>query len=110
MVEPQPEPFANNPKEEPNKHLWVDGIVAARDKMPYIVLTNEHGTIAQLSIAQARQIAADIVQMAARTEADAMIWRFFHKAEFPDGAAAALMNDFREFRKENDEEGAEPRI
>lgn len=87
----------------PAAHFFVNGIVAARDKMPYIQLSNEHGIHAQLSIAQARQVAADILQMAARTEADAMILKFFDKRQFPDGAGAQLMTEFRDFRAELDQ-------
>lgn len=106
---PSEEVFANSPKEEPNRHFWVNGIVAMRDKMPYIVFTNENGTIAQLSIAQARQVAMDILQMSSRTEADAMILKFFDENQFPPGAATALMAAFRVFRLRLDEEG-QPRI
>jgi hypothetical protein len=88
-------------------HFVVDGIVAARDKRPYVRLFADGQQVAQLSMAQARKIAADIVQMAARTEADAMVLRFFDKAEFPPAAGAALMVDFREYRKELDEEPVE---
>ena len=48
--------------------FWVDGIVAMRDKQPYIQLSNTEGIIAQLSLSEARQIAMDILGMAARTE------------------------------------------
>jgi hypothetical protein len=91
----------------PKKGFEVDGIVAARDKQPYVRLFVDGKPIAQLSIAQARNIAADIMQTAARTEADAMILKFFEKAEFPAGAAAALMLDFREFRLALDTEWVE---
>ena len=37
--------------------FWVNGIVAQRDKQPYIQLSNEKGMIAQLTMAQARQVA-----------------------------------------------------
>lgn len=91
------------------RHFWVSGVVAQRDKKPYIQLANENGMIAQFDMAQARQVAADILQMAARTEADAMIIKFFDKAEFPQAAAAALMGEFRDFRAELDAH-EEPRI
>ena len=87
--------------------FWVSGIVAVRDKKPYIQLANEKGMIAQLSMSQTRQIAMDMLQMAARTEADAMIHQFFEKSEFPRGAADALMIGFRNFRAELDAEKAE---
>lgn len=92
---------------KPAVHFFVDGIVAARDKMPYIQLSNENGMIAQLTMAQAQQIARDILVMAARTEMDAMVLKFFSKMEYPDGAGAALMMELREFRAELDAEGAE---
>lgn len=86
--------------------ISVEGIVAARDKRPYVVmyLNNQR---AQLSIADARNVAMDILQMASRTEADAMILKFFKRNEFPAGAAAAIMVDFRDFRKELDSEPIE---
>ena len=79
-------------------NFWVNGIVAVRDKQPYIQLGNEKGMIAQLSMAQARKIAMDILVMCSRTEADAMIIKFFDKMEYPTGAAAAVMQEFRDFR------------
>jgi hypothetical protein len=85
------------------KGISIEGIVAARDKKPYIVMFF-NGQRAQLSIADARNVAMDILQMASRTEADAMILKFFERAEFPTGAAAALMKDFRDFRQELDSE------
>jgi hypothetical protein len=84
--------------------FWVNGIVSNRDQQPYVQLSNEKGMIAQLSMAQARNVAMDILQMAARTEADAMILKFFNRAEFPPAAAAALMQDFRDFRMQLDSE------
>jgi hypothetical protein len=94
-------------QEERAEHFWVNGIVAARDKQPYIQLSNENGMIAQLSMAEAQQVAMDILVMAARTEMDAMVLKFFDKAEFPPGAGAALMQDLREFRAALDQEAAE---
>lgn len=88
-------------------HFWVNGIVAARDKMPYVQISTEKGIVAQLSMAEARIIAMDILQMAARTEADAMVRKFFDRSEFPQGAADALVVSFREFRAELDEEPVE---
>ena len=87
--------------------FWVNGIVAARDHKPYIQLSNEKGIICQLSMSETRQVAMDMLQMAARTEADAMIHKFFAKNEFPQDAANALMMDFRDFRAELDAEKAE---
>lgn len=84
--------------------FWVNGVVAVRDKKPYIQLSNENGMIAQLSMSQTRQIAMDMLQMAARTEADAMLIEFFKRHEFPDEAAARLMQMFRDFRAELDAE------
>jgi phosphatidylserine/phosphatidylglycerophosphate/cardiolipin synthase-like enzyme len=77
--------------------FWVSGIVAKRDGLPYIQLSNEKGMIAQLSMSQTRQIAMDMLAMAARTEADAMIHRFFQKEEFPPEASVAVMVEFRDF-------------
>ena len=85
------------------KGISIEGIVANRDKKPYVVMFF-NGQRAQLSIADARNLAGDIVEMAARTEADAMIIKFFDKSQFPEGAAAALMKDFRDFRAELDDE------
>lgn len=92
---------------KPAEHFFVNGIVAQRDKQPYVQLSNEYGIAAQLNIAQARQIAADILQMAARTEADAMILKFFSISDFPEGFADALMMQFRDYRADLDKEEAE---
>ena len=87
--------------------FWVNGVVAVRDHQPYVQVSTENGLVAQFSISEARQVAMDILQMAARTEADAMILKFFKKSEFPEGAGSALMVDFRDFRAELDRETAE---
>jgi hypothetical protein len=92
---------------KPAEHFFVTGIVAARDKMPYIQLANENRMVAQLTMAQAHQIALDILVMAARTEADAMLLKFFKRSNFPDGAAGHLMVMFRDFRAELDAERTE---
>jgi hypothetical protein len=82
--------------------LMVNGIVAVRDKKPYIQLSTEKGMVCQLSMTEARQVANDILTMASRTEADAMIVKFFAKQEYPEGAANALLVEFRDFRHELD--------
>jgi len=93
--------------------FWVNGIVAQRDNKPYIQLSNEKGMIAQLSMSEARQIAQDMLIMASRTEMDAMVLEFFKKFNLPEetrgAAAAAMMQEFREFRAKLDDEKAERR-
>ena len=93
------------PEKKP-KGIAIEGIVAGRNKQPYVVMYF-NGQRAQLSIADARNVALDILQMASRTEADAMIFKFFDRNEFPEGAAAAIMKDFRDFRLELDSEPIE---
>jgi hypothetical protein len=87
--------------------FWVNGIVAVRDGKPYIQLSNEKGMIAQMSMSETRQVAMDMLVMAARTEADSMIHKFFAKEEFPPEASSAVMIAFRDFRAELDAEKAE---
>ena len=87
--------------------FWVNGIVSHRDQQPYIQLSNEKGMIAQLSMGQARKIAMDMLVMCSRSEADAMLFKFFNKMEFPDGALNALLQEFRDFRAELDREKVE---
>lgn len=87
--------------------FWVNGVVAVRNGLPYVQLSNEKGMIAQLSMSETRQIAMDMLVMAARTEADAMIHKFFAKEEFPPEASAAVMVGFRDFRAELDADKAE---
>lgn len=89
------------------KHFIVNGLVAARDKQPYIQILTGDGIIGQFSMAEARQVAHDILTMCARTEADAMIHSFFARQGFPENAGAALMMEFREFRARLDDEGVE---
>jgi|SRR5215831_7490786 len=89
--------------------FWVNGIVSNRDKQPYIQLSNEKGMIAQLSMGQARKIAMDILVMASRTEADAMLHLFLQKLGLPQ-ASAPLMMEFREFRAELDQEVVEGKM
>jgi hypothetical protein len=90
-------------------HVFVDGIVAKRNHQPYVKLT-VNGESAQLSIAEAHNIAKDLLTMAARTEADAMILRFFKGHDLPEPAAAALMHDFRSFRMEQDNKPVETKL
>lgn len=90
--------------------FWVNGIVAARNNQPYIQLSNEKGLIAQLSMSQARQIANDIITMCSRTEADAMILKFFKKFDLPAEAASRMLVEFRDFRHELDMDKAERRF
>jgi hypothetical protein len=87
--------------------FWVHSIVSQRDNQPYVQLSNEEGVIAQLSMAQARTIAQDILVMCSRAEADAMVLKFFDKNDFPEGAAAAIMTEFRDFRAALDNEKVE---
>ena len=87
--------------------FWVNGIVAQRDKLPYVQLSNEKGMIAQLSMAQARKIAMDILVMCSRCEADAMVIKFFNNFELPSAAAAQMLVEFRDFRAQLDQEVVE---
>jgi hypothetical protein len=82
----------------------VNGVVAARDKRPYIQLSTERGQIAQLTMAEARSFCMDILQMCARTEADAMLVKFFSHHDYPQGACEAMLVQFRDFRAELDDE------
>lgn len=90
----------------PDKQIMINGLVSARDFEPYVQIDVD-GHLVQLSMAQARNIARDIERMCARTEADAMIHRFFSKQDFPSGANAAVMLEFREFRSRLDAEEVE---
>lgn len=86
--------------------ITVEGIVARRDMQPYIVLSVD-GHRAQMSMAEARDVARNIERMCARTEADAMIYGFFAEHELPEGAVAAMMVEFRGFRSKLDAEKVE---
>jgi hypothetical protein len=66
------------------QNISVEGIVAARDKQPYVVVRIDDAR-AQLSLATARHIANDILLQATRIEADAMMVKFFDRVDFPDG-------------------------
>lgn len=90
---------------KPAEHFFVSGIVAARDKKPYVQIATEHGIVAQLTLTQARAVAEDIQSSAGRAEADAMLHGFFAKMQFPDAALGELMVQFREFRAAIDDEG-----
>jgi hypothetical protein len=84
--------------------IGVEGIVVKRNKQPYILIFRGKTQIGQMTMTAARNFAHDILNMCARTEADAMIFKFFEKVEFPEQAAAAAMLDFRVFRLELDKE------
>ena len=85
----------------------VEGIVARRDMQPYIKLFKDASPIGQMSMAQARNFAHDILTMCARTEADAMIHKYFAARQLSEYAAAELMQDFRMFRVGLDAEPVE---
>jgi hypothetical protein len=91
----------------PGINFWVNAIVANRNKQPYVQLSNDKGMIGQFTMAEARDVANNILLSASRAEADAMILKFFDKEEFPAGAAAAIMHGFREFRHALDMEEVE---
>ena len=78
--------------------ISVNGIVAARNQEPYVQLTKDGQMVLQMTVSEARKIAADILLTASRAEADAMIIRFFAEHDFPKEAAAALLVSFRDFR------------
>lgn len=82
--------------------FWVNGIVAARNGLPYVQLANDKGMIGQFTVAEARSIAQDLIHAASNAEADAMFVRFFKDRDLPEGALGALMMDFRDFRHELD--------
>lgn len=87
--------------------FWINGIVSASNGIPYIQLANADRQIAQLTMSQARQIANDILLACSRAEADAILIKFFHENDLPDGALGQLMQDFRDFRYELDQDKAE---
>lgn len=97
----------SEPNESTNASLSVSAIIAARDKQPYIQIIIEDGNNAQLTMSQARQVAADILTICARAEADAMIYKFFDAADYPRGAAVEVMKQFRDYRAELDDETVE---
>jgi len=87
-------------------HILVSGIVAVRDKQPYLVIDVD-GHSVQMSMADARNVARDIEVMCARTEADAMIHLYFAKLGLPERASGEVMVAFRDFRAKLDEEAVE---
>lgn len=90
--------------------FWVNGIVSSRDQQPYVQLSNEKGMIAQLSMAQARKIAMDILVMSSRTEMDAMLHRFMREELENENAANHMMLCFRDYRAELDQEKVEGKL
>lgn len=88
-------------------NIVVNGIVAARNGIPYVQIATDTRMISQLTVAEARNVAFDILSAAHNAEADAMIVRFFGKMDFPDGALGALMVEFRQFRHELEMEKVE---
>lgn len=85
-------------------NIVISGVVAVRNMQPYVQIFVDGNVIGQLSMSEARNVANDIVQMCARTEADAMIIKFFGEMDFPQGATAALLDQFRDFRSKLDHE------
>jgi|SRR6188472_586721 len=93
--------------EDKSSSISIEGIVARRDGQPYVVIFKGEERITQLSMAEARNIAHDLLTMCARTEADAMIHKYFSATQFPEEAGAAIMMEFREFRAKLDGEPVE---
>lgn len=83
--------------------IIVGGIVNS-EKEPSIQIDVD-GHLVQLSMKQARLIANDILIMCSRTEADALVIKFFVErlGAKPESAASALLL-FREFRAQLDDE------
>ena len=102
-------PTKGNVPNAGSTHITVDGIVAARDKEPYVRLI-VNGEKAQITIAEAHKIANDLLKTAARTEADAMLFRFFQKWDFPEEAAVTFMQDFRYYRQMQDDKPVDQNI
>ncbi len=91
-------------KEEQPQDVWINGMVASQSLEPRIELMTSTGIRMTWSVAEARKIAYDLEVMCSRTEADAMIVRFFMNHELPMQAAAQLMKEFRDFRAQLDGE------
>lgn len=96
---------------KPNKSrkegITIEGIVSKRTKEPLVEIRKDRELIAQMSMAQARNIAMDILQMCSRTEADAIIHKFFADKGIPEYEGSMIMLDFREFRNKLDNEEIE---
>jgi hypothetical protein len=84
------------------QHFLVNGIVAVRDGQPYIQIIMGEGVMSQWNVTEARSFAWDIIRMCSRTEADAMILKFFNNLDIPKEAAAGFMQEFRDYRHELD--------
>ena len=84
--------------------ISVNGVVAVRNGEPYVQLsTTKHGVIVQLAVAEARSLAMDLLSMAFRTEADAMVHAFVQQElEQPPNVSSAMMKMFRDFRVRQD--------
>jgi hypothetical protein len=91
-------------------HVFVDGIVSARNHEPFVRLM-VNGEKAQLSIAETFKIANDLIRTAARTEADAGLLKFFtEEIKAPPEAGAGMMHMFRSFRQQQDDKVVERAI
>src|SRR5215467_5651932 len=87
------------------KEIIVSGIVSHRTGEPFVQILTETGApMAQLTMAQAYAVARDITVMAARTEMDAMVLKFFRENEFPEQACVVLLQQMRDFRSQLDAE------
>jgi hypothetical protein len=87
--------------------LAVVGIVSNRDKQPYVQLLNGEQIVVQLSMAQTRQVAMDMLIMASRTECDGMIFDFCEQNGLGFEAAGSMMLMFRDYRAKYDREQPE---
>jgi hypothetical protein len=89
------------------RHIIVDSIVAVRDGQPYVRITIDGVQRAQLTVSEARAIGQDLLVTAGRSEADAMILKFFSDHDLPREAATEMLKRFREFRLHLDQERVE---
>ena len=92
------------------RSIVVNGLVAKRDKEPYIQLMDDQGTIfAQLTIRMAQSIAMDMLVMAARTEMDAAMYKFASEMGMDSELASRLIVSMRDYRHKLDQEKLERR-
>jgi hypothetical protein len=82
--------------------LWVLGGVCPKDKKPYIEVSEGGTLVLQLSSQDARRIAHDLLEQAARAEADAMIYSYCGTLKMTDEAATHVLRGFRDYRAELD--------
>lgn len=87
--------------ERKGKTLWVQSMYGVKNRKPIVVLTMPGGEMLQMTPAEARDVAMNILRGAEAAEGDAFVFEFFFNLMGSDLHAATVMDHFRQWRDKN---------